>query len=272
MVVGHGTEWCFLISAFLIIMAMKPCESMTTSKPETWTGRWLPERTTEAAHDANHNLKDAKHGVKMGVASRFCDDAETNLTVDWNYSPVNYTCFTPKDRYIPDPTSPPLIEKENIPKAYVAQHYCMDKHLEYDRDLPTFGPHRPLWPIYGEYKFVPRQRWLHSLEHGGIVMLYHPCADPSEVEALKQLVKNCLRRHIISPYNLLDSKRPLALLAWGWRMTFSAVQPQIVQRFIKMHALKGPERIATEGQYDALLENMAEVVSDFEDSDLCPNQ
>lgn len=26
--------------------------------------------------------------------------------------------------------------------------------------------HRPLWPVYGEYLFVPPQRWLHSVEHG----------------------------------------------------------------------------------------------------------
>lgn len=26
------------------------------------------------------------------------------------------------------------------------------------------GTHRPLWPRYGEYKFVPRQRWVHNLE------------------------------------------------------------------------------------------------------------
>lgn len=26
------------------------------------------------------------------------------------------------------------------------------------------GTHRALWPIYGEYKFLPKQRWLHSME------------------------------------------------------------------------------------------------------------
>jgi len=26
------------------------------------------------------------------------------------------------------------------------------------------GTHRPLWAQYGEYKFVPRQRWVHNLE------------------------------------------------------------------------------------------------------------
>ena len=26
------------------------------------------------------------------------------------------------------------------------------------------GPHRPLWPVYGEYLYLPPQRWIHSLE------------------------------------------------------------------------------------------------------------
>jgi len=36
-------------------------------------------------------------------------------------------------------------------------------------------------------------------QHGAVVMLYHPCADPREVDKLRQVVTSCLRRHIISP-------------------------------------------------------------------------
>lgn len=38
-------------------------------------------------------------------------------------------------------------------------------------------------------------------------MLYHPCANPLEVKRLKSLIKGCLRRHIITPYNLLEEDR-----------------------------------------------------------------
>ncbi len=44
------------------------------------------------------------------------------------------------------------------------QHYCMSDKIEYNTSLPTFGDHRPLWPMFGEYKFVPPQRWLHNIE------------------------------------------------------------------------------------------------------------
>lgn len=69
------------------------------------------------------------------------------------------------------------------------------------------GTHRPLWPKYGEYKYVPKQRWLHNLEHGAIVMLYHPCADEREIAKLKRIIQKCLFRHIITPYNGLTTDR-----------------------------------------------------------------
>lgn len=69
------------------------------------------------------------------------------------------------------------------------------------------GSHRPLWAVYGEYQFLPRQRWIHNLEHGAVVMLYHPCANKNQVQLLKKIVKMCLYRHIITPYNLLTPER-----------------------------------------------------------------
>lgn len=69
------------------------------------------------------------------------------------------------------------------------------------------GTHRPLWAKYGSYKFLPKQRWIHNLEHGAVVMLYHPCANRLEVNILRNLVEKCLYRHVITPYNLLTPER-----------------------------------------------------------------
>lgn len=217
---------------------------------------------------------------------------QVNLTVDWDNSPVNYTCFDPRNHRIPVQSSLTSTETcESIPRGYRAQHVCMFHKLIYNKTLPTFGPHRPLWPVYGEYQFLPVQRWLHSLEvwsfalwmskvlqnchimhlscwilvypymslgflpflklqfpifntelfllrkiikwnqiiekkyimhyiniyhwflpdlllqHGGIVMLYHPCAEPVLVHRLRKLLTGCFRKHIITPYTLLTQER-----------------------------------------------------------------
>ena len=97
------------------------------------------------------------------------------------------------------------------------------------------------WPLPG--RFVPAQRWLHNIEHGAIVMLYHPCTHHTLVEKLRALVKGCIRyieestyvclylfivhnfvrKHIISPSTLVSETRPLVLVGWGCRLEMGQV-------------------------------------------------
>ncbi|XP_076647825.1 uncharacterized protein LOC143356206 [Halictus rubicundus] len=244
---------------------------------ETWKGRWMPDKPGEPApppkifpnsEQTSLGLEPI-HGVPMGNPSPNCDDAKTNLTMDWNGSPADYTCYQPK--FIPNKNVYPTEYCERIPRNYVALHKCMREKIEYDDEVPLFGPHRPLWPVYGEYKFLPKQRWLHSLEHGAIVALYHPCANPLEVQRLKSLVSGCLRRHVITPYNMLPSERPLALVAWGCRLNMAYTNPEAITTFILKHALRGPEDIPRDGDFDEGLVQTAETVSDLKDTNLCPN-
>ncbi|KAK3852118.1 hypothetical protein Pcinc_041278, partial [Petrolisthes cinctipes] len=165
-----------------------------------------------------------------------------NLTIDWDNSPINHTCFDPKNHRIPVQSNLASVEKcVDIPKGYRAQHVCMFHKITYNTTLPTFGSHRPLWPAFGEYLFVPVQRWLHSLEHGSIVMLYHPCAEPVLVHRLRKLLTGCFRKHIITPYTLLTQERPLAILGWGCSLEMATVNSEEVKTFIKKRALHGPE-------------------------------
>ncbi|XP_012264906.2 uncharacterized protein LOC105691173 [Athalia rosae] len=246
---------------------------------EKWTGRWMPSRSDDPTpppkvlHKTgkfkDHNVPaDPDHLIGMGVQSKQCDDGKTNLRVDWNWSPVNYTCYD--EKIVPNYLTRPLIYCEHIPSSYVPVHKCMTEIIEYDDDIPIYGSHRPVWPVYGEYKFIPKQRWIHSLEHGAIVMLYHPCANPMEVKRLKKILSSCLRRHIITPYTSLNEDRPLALLSWGCRLTMSVVNPTLVKHFIKSRALRGPEPIAKHGAFSEFLKHVAKTITDEEDTTICP--
>ncbi|XP_058789533.1 uncharacterized protein LOC131663254 [Phymastichus coffea] len=237
---------------------------------ENWTGRWLPSRPGEYTPPPKVFHKEIyphNENVQMGVKNVKCDDGKTNLTVDWDHSLTSYTCFGKK--IVPDMSIIPEYYCEIIPKNYKAIHKCMNNKIEYTEDIPTFGTHRPIWPVYGEYKYVPTQRWLHSLEHGAVVMLYHPCANSLEIERLKKLVKGCLRRYIISPNNLLDEQRPLALLTWGCKLTMSHVDEEMAKQFIQDNALHGPEEILFDGSFKDQLIEKSKVVSDMSDSMLC---
>ena len=105
-------------------------------------------------------------------------------------------------------------------------------------------------------------------------MLYHPCADPKQVQILRELVVKCLRKHVISAFNLLSSDRPLALVSWGCRLVMNSVNNQTVISFIKETALDGPEgHYPKEGQYSELLIRLAQppLNSDINDSNICPD-
>lgn len=73
-----------------------------------------------------------------------------------------------------------------------------------------------------------------NLKHGAIVMLYHPCTHPEMVNRLRTLVTSCIRKHVITKYNLLSKERPLALVAWGCRLQMNYVDPKTVISFIKV--------------------------------------
>lgn len=159
----------------------------------------------------------------------------------------------------------------DVPKFYLPMHKCMNETIQYKEKLPTLGYHRPLWPVYGEYEYLPPQRWLHSLEHGAIVFLYNPCADKSNVEKLKNLVKKCLFRHIISPYKDLSAERPLALLAWATSLEMASFDKEMSLNFIKNYAKMGPEKTSKQGQYSKMIKEKSTVISDVNDSQVCPN-
>ena len=74
-------------------------------------------------------------------------------------------------------------------------------------------------------------------QHGAVIMLYHPCANKVMVSRLRAIVINCIRKHIITPSNHLTQERPLALIAWGCRMTMNWVDKDKVINFIKVTTL-----------------------------------
>lgn len=230
------------------------------------------KRAISAMAEIPEGMKDAMHGIKMGVSSDICDNAKDGLEIDWDGSAVNYTCYHPKSRF-PVLESIEAVEECTLAEKFYAKHVCLNEKIYYEDVIPTYGNHRPLWPVYGEYTFVPPQRWLHNLEHGAVVMLYHPCAEPLEIKKLKKIVKGCLRRHIITPYIHLSAEKPLALVAWGCKLQMNHVDEDIVKKFITTRALHGPEgMVAKQGQYRYKLLEIASPPkgSNYRDIKLCP--
>ncbi|GMT18823.1 hypothetical protein PFISCL1PPCAC_10120, partial [Pristionchus fissidentatus] len=214
---------------------------------------------------------DSYMGAMMGVLNQ-CDDGKTRLEVDWD--PDDFTQYT-------CPTQWSYAVREEVEEIYYAMpnfnaqkdvvgHKCMNETISYNDTIPLRGDHRPNWPVYGEYLYVPPQRWLHNLEHGSIILLYHPCVDEDELSKLRTLLTGCIYRHIITPFNKLTEDRPLALVGWGARLIMSRVNQRSVVKFIRKHAHIAPEDISKNGLYSLHLIQPSQVVSSKKDLQLCP--
>ena len=124
--------------------------------------------------------------------------------------------------------------------------------LTYSESPPLAGPHRPDWARYGEYAFLPPQRWLYNLQHGAIVVLYHPCVPADFVEQLRAFVRDQLDpqgffRWVMTPYPDLDTA--FAILAWQHRLSGNCLDRDAAQAFVTAHYRHGPDDIALDGAY-----------------------
>jgi len=242
-------------------------KSVTSSTD--WSGKWFPREPSKITNSSDN----AGYDRIMGIPSSDCDDGETNLSIDFDPNSydhaLNYLCL--EKTYKPSYDEEPIQTFYDVPAFYTPVHKCMNETIIYEQKIPTLGYHRPLWAAYGEYVYLPPQRFLHNIEHGAIVALYHPCANKHLIDRLKRLVKGCLYKHVITPYRKLTPERPFALVAWGTSLELSVIDDSTLTDFIKQHALKAPEKTSRNGRYKEMLTEPSKIVTHVDDFELCPN-
>lgn len=129
------------------------------------------------------------------------------------------------------------------------QHVSDTQPLNYDHYPPNHGNHYDTPRPWGPYDTqVPEGNFVHNLEHGGIVALYHcpsGCADT--VNQLKGLFSSLPKEHfgevklVVSPYD--KTSHQITLLAWDWEQDFDSFDANGIKAFYQAHVDKGPEQI-----------------------------
>ncbi|XP_064157208.1 uncharacterized protein tp53i13 isoform X1 [Anguilla rostrata] len=117
-----------------------------------------------------------------------------------------------------------------------AMSVCMQTPITYNHTIPRSGAHRPVGAVSGEYLYCPPQRWLHNLQNGATVFLYHPCASVSERVRLSVLARSCLSHYIITPHYELGANRPFAMVSWGHALELSHVTESEVCNWLEVNA------------------------------------
>jgi len=122
--------------------------------------------------------------------------------------------------------------------------------VNYRANPPASGNHWPYWKQpWGAFPDgVPREQWMHNLEHGGIVLLYNcPSGCQDVVDQLTALMLSQPPDKFNEVRMLLvpDGKMPhkVAAVAWGWRWQGDVVDKTALQCFINARYDRGRESI-----------------------------
>ena len=117
-----------------------------------------------------------------------CDDGEKDIQRDLTSMKKESNCkiwskYGAKPLKLKEGTETNKEICEEVHEKYTPNHICMTAAVNYTGfgRIPTHGPHRPNWASFGEYSYCPPERYQHNLEHGCVIMLYHPCLDKQQV-------------------------------------------------------------------------------------------
>lgn len=109
---------------------------------------------------------------------------------------------------------------------------------------PTSGTHNPCWTTWGVHDTeVAPNRWVHNLEHGGVVYLYNcPEGCAAEVEQMAALVA-AQPRSLLTPYAALPQR--FAVVSWLHRLVSACYDPGAYAQFYTENYDHGLESIAS---------------------------
>lgn len=137
-----------------------------------------------------------------------------------------------------------------------ALHIDEPDPIAYEAPLPLCGNHRPQWGKWGEYEYIPPQRWLHNMEHGGAAFLYDPCVPEAVVDQVRAYATALepddggAYRWILTPYPNLPT--PIAVVTWGHGLEMNCFDEESVTAFLSDTYRMGPEDVRSDGTYDRL--------------------
>lgn len=135
-----------------------------------------------------------------------------------------------------------------------ALHVPVCSPVTYGTNPPSSGNHYPVWAEYKTYDLpIPRGFWVHSLEHGAMVITYNcPGGCATEVAAIQAFIQalpaDCgsgTRRLILAPDPELDVR--FAASAWLHTLRSNCFDRDAFQAFYDAHYNKAPEAVCGGG-------------------------
>jgi hypothetical protein len=114
--------------------------------------------------------------------------------------------------------------------------------IDYPDPPPTGGMHDQCWASWGVHdEPLAAERWVHNLEHGGVVLLYD-CSDGCDAEVARmQAFVTSHPRTLLTAYAQLPKR--FAMVAWDYRIVSDCLDDDVLATFYAEHYDRGPESI-----------------------------
>jgi hypothetical protein len=130
--------------------------------------------------------------------------------------------------------------------------FHVDEPVDYADYPPAGGDHFVCWAVWGAHqRAVVTERWVHNLEHGGVVFLYG--CDPEEDEECKQartFFDAFAQEHAFGFSTPKEADKAMktrfAALAWGYRLETDCFDEAAFRAFFDAHVNRAPESFATD--------------------------
>ncbi|MCU0532379.1 MAG: DUF3105 domain-containing protein [Hydrococcus sp. Prado102] len=125
------------------------------------------------------------------------------------------------------------------------EHVPESQRVKYNSNPPTSGAHHATPAAWGIYHKQPPldERLVHNLEHGGIIISYHPDRikgqDLEKIQAQARELSAINPRIIVTPRANLDSA--IALTAWGYLQKLDSYNAEKIKAFYDAHIARAPE-------------------------------
>lgn len=141
----------------------------------------------------------------------------------------------------PEPPPPPELDAVTIYPDMGVRHLALGSPIPaYNSNPPTSGPHAPAPAPCGIYRQpVSDPAQLHSMEHGAVVIQYHPDLPPDQLTELEAIDWSPVDEVIVAPR--LDNPAPVALTAWTRRLLLEQVDVEVIVGFEREFGNQSPE-------------------------------
>ncbi len=136
----------------------------------------------------------------------------------------------------PPPPRPPELDAVQTFPAMDATHLDPGAPLPvYNSDPPTSGPHDVTPAACGIYRTpVSELNYLHSMEHGAVVVQYDPALAQGEVERLEAIVRSIRGEILLAPRP--NNSATVSLAAWTHLLLLDEVKEDVIRAFAREYS------------------------------------